>query len=32
MLSYHRTDFSGGSLTGDREPENALMGRLQLSL
>ena len=32
MMSYHRTDFTGGSLTGDREPENALMGRLQIAL
>jgi phosphate-selective porin OprO/OprP len=32
MMSYHRTDFAGGSLTGDREAENALMGRLQLAL
>ncbi len=32
MMSYHRTDFTGGSPTGDREPENALMGRLQLAL
>jgi phosphate-selective porin OprO/OprP len=32
MISYHRTDFVGGSPTGDREPENALMGRLQLAL
>lgn len=32
MLSYHRTDFVGGAITGDREPENALMARLQLAL
>ena len=32
MLSYHRTDFVGGAMMGDREPENALMGRLQLAL
>ena len=32
MMSYHRTDFVGGAATGDREPENALMARLQLAL
>jgi phosphate-selective porin OprO and OprP len=33
MLSFHRTDFSGGAaLDGDREPENTLLGRLQLAL
>jgi len=32
MVSFHRTDFVGGAVTGDREPENALMARLQLAL
>jgi phosphate-selective porin OprO and OprP len=32
MMSFHRTDFTGGSPTGDREPENALIARLQLAL
>ncbi|HEY2746710.1 MAG TPA: porin [Polyangia bacterium] len=32
MLSYHRTDYVGGSATGNREPENALLGRLQFTL
>lgn len=32
MMSYHRTDFVGGSPTGNREAENALMARLQLAL
>lgn len=32
MLSFHRTDFVGGAVTGDREAENALMARLQLAL
>jgi phosphate-selective porin OprO/OprP len=33
MISFHRTDFVGGApLGGDREPENALMARLQLAL
>jgi phosphate-selective porin OprO/OprP len=32
MLSFQRTDYVGGAATGDREPENALIGRLQLTL
>jgi phosphate-selective porin OprO/OprP len=38
MISYHRTDFEGGAAAtatgapGNREPENALMGRMQLAL
>jgi phosphate-selective porin OprO/OprP len=32
MISYHRTDFQGGAGKGDRDPENAIMGRLQLAL
>ena len=32
MISYHRTTFEGGAGMGDREPENAIMGRLQLAL
>jgi phosphate-selective porin OprO/OprP len=32
MLSFHHTSFGGGAATGDREPENALLGRLQISL
>jgi phosphate-selective porin OprO/OprP len=33
MFSYHRTDYLGGApLAGNREPENALLGRLQLTL
>ena len=32
MMSYHRTDFVGGAIGGNREPENALMARLQLAL
>lgn len=32
MISYHRTQFDGGAADGDRAPENALMGRLQLAL
>lgn len=33
MVSFHRTEFSGGApRDGDRPPENALLGRLQLAL
>jgi phosphate-selective porin OprO/OprP len=32
MLSFHRTDYLGGAMGGDREPENALLGRLQLTM
>ena len=32
MLSYSRTDYVGGAGTGNREAENALLGRLQLTL
>jgi phosphate-selective porin OprO/OprP len=32
MLSFHHTTFGGGAATGDREPENALLGRLQIGL
>ncbi len=28
-LDYERTTFTGGAATGDREPENALIGRFQ---
>lgn len=30
-LDYERTTFTGGAMTGDREPENALIGRFQTS-
>jgi phosphate-selective porin OprO/OprP len=30
-LDYERTTFTGGAATGDREPENALIGRFQTS-
>ena len=29
-INYDRTDFKGGAATGNRAPENALMGRLQV--
>jgi phosphate-selective porin OprO and OprP len=33
MLSFQRTDFDGGAAPGgDRKPENALLGRLQIAL
>jgi phosphate-selective porin OprO/OprP len=33
MVSYHRTDFVGGAtMGGDREPENAILARLQLAM
>jgi phosphate-selective porin OprO/OprP len=33
MFSFHRTDFNGGASMGrDREPENALLMRLQIAL
>ena len=33
MLSFHRTDFVGGAaMGGNREQENALLGRFQLAL
>lgn len=32
MLSFSHTDFSAGAATGSREPENALLGRLQIAL
>jgi hypothetical protein len=28
-LDYERTTFTGGAATGDREPENAVIGRFQ---
>jgi hypothetical protein len=28
-VDYERTTFRGGSAAGDREPENALVGRFQ---
>ena len=31
MLDYEQTDFNGGSATGDREDERAMLPRLQLS-
>jgi phosphate-selective porin OprO and OprP len=30
-VNYERTTFTGGAATGDREPENALIGRFQTS-
>jgi phosphate-selective porin OprO/OprP len=30
-LDYERTTFTGGAATGDREPENAFIGRFQTS-
>jgi phosphate-selective porin OprO and OprP len=30
-LDYERTTFTGGAATGDREPENAVIGRFQTS-
>ena len=30
-VDYERTTFTGGAATGDREPENALIGRFQTS-
>ena len=30
-MNYERTSFTGGAATGDREPENALIGRFQTS-
>ena len=30
-LNYERTTFTGGATTGDREPENAVIGRFQTS-
>ncbi len=30
-VDYERTTFAGGAATGDREPENALIGRFQTS-
>jgi len=30
-VDYERTTFTGGSATGDREPENAVIGRFQTS-
>jgi phosphate-selective porin OprO/OprP len=30
-LNYERTTFTGGAATGDREPENAVIGRFQTS-
>jgi phosphate-selective porin OprO/OprP len=30
-LDYERTTFTGGAATGDREAENALIGRFQTS-
>jgi phosphate-selective porin OprO/OprP len=32
MLTFHRTDYVGGAVGGDREPENVLLGRLQLAM
>jgi phosphate-selective porin OprO/OprP len=32
MLSFEHTEFVGGAPNGDREPENALLGRLQIAL
>ena len=30
-MNYERTSFTGGAATGDRESENALIGRFQTS-
>jgi phosphate-selective porin OprO/OprP len=30
-VNYERTTFSGGAATGDRQPENAVIGRFQTS-
>src|SRR5206468_172615 len=31
MFQFSRTDFVGGAVNGDRDPENAFLGRLQLA-
>jgi hypothetical protein len=30
-VNYERTTFTGGAVTGDREPENAVITRFQTS-
>ncbi|GMU01797.1 hypothetical protein KH5H1_59170 [Corallococcus caeni] len=30
-LNYHRTDYVGGALEGDREAENVVMSRFQVA-